>query len=436
MKVGLELALSDPHVDAAQENSQRQVAISVFGLPEAASGAVAVNRAVPLNLCLVLDHSGSMRGAAMDTVKQAVKELIQRLQPHDRIAIVGFDHEAKVIVPNQTIENLAWIESQLSGLAAAGGTNIDAGMKAGIEELAKGKKDTISQLLLLTDGENEHGNNDRCLKLAELATSYAMTINSLGFGDRWNQDMLEQIADAGGGALAHIASPAEASVEFERLFNRVETISLTNAYLNFQLIDGTRLAELKPVAQVSPDTIELPVMYEGDTAIVRLGDIMVDTPRVILANLYLPQLAAGDHTMVEDRPKVIGQIQLTYDNPATGEHRLMTAPVPLQTIVQTTYQATPSPAVQTHILALAKYRQTQIAEQKLAGGDRQGAVTMLQTAAKTALQMGDANAAAVLQGSATQLQSGEELSEAMQKRTRMVSKTVLQVSEPTVSVDL
>lgn len=424
MKVGLELALSDPHVDAAQENSQRQVAISVFALPEVVGGAAAVNRAVPLNLCLVLDHSGSMRGAAMDTVKQAAKELIQRLQPHDRIAIVGFDHEAKVIVPNQTIENLAWIESQLNSLDAAGGTNIDAGIKAGIEELAKGKKDTISQLLLLTDGENEHGNNDRCLKLAELATSYAMTINSLGFGDRWNQDILEQIADAGGGALAHIASPAEASVEFERLFNRVETISLTNAYLNFQLIDGTRLAELKPVAQVSPDTIELPVMHEGDTAIVRLGDIMVDTPRVILANLYLPQLAAGDHT--------IGQVQLTYDDPATGERSLMSAPMPLQTTVQTTYQASPSPEVQTHILALAKYRQTQIAEQKLAGGDRQGAVTMLQTAAKTALQMGDANAAEVLQGSATQLQSGEELSEAMQKRTRMVSKTVLQVSEPPV----
>ncbi len=432
MKVGLELALSDPYVDANQENSQRQVAISVFALPEVVSGPGAPTRAVPLNLCLVLDHSGSMRGTAMDTVKQAAKELIQRLQPHDRISLVGFDHAATVLVPNQTIENLAWIEGQLSQITAVGGTNIDAGMQAGIEELAKGKKDTISQLLLLTDGENEHGNNDRCLKLAELATSYAMTINSLGFGDRWNQDILEQIADAGGGALAHIASPAEASVEFERLLNRVETISLTNAYLNFQLIHGTRLAELKPVAQVHPDTIELPVMYEGDTAIVRLGDIMVDTPRVILANLYLSQLAPGDQTLVEDRPQVIGQIQLTYDNPATGERRLMSAPMPLQATLQSTYQATPSPEVQTHILALAKYRQTQIAEQKLAGGDRQGAVTMLQTAAKTALQMGDASAATVLQGSATQLESGKDLSEAMQKRTRMVSKTVLQVSEPTI----
>jgi len=37
----------------------------------------------------------------------------------------------------------------------------------GIEELAKAKKETISQAFLLTDGENEHGDNNRCLKFAE-----------------------------------------------------------------------------------------------------------------------------------------------------------------------------------------------------------------------------------------------------------------------------
>jgi Ca-activated chloride channel homolog len=427
MKVGLELALSDAHVDASQENAQRQVAISVFALPAAVGSHPAAARSVPLNLCLVLDHSGSMRGSAMDTVKQAATDLLQRLQPGDRIAVVGFNHEAKVIVPNQTVEHPGWIASQLNQIVAEGGTNIDAGIKVGIEELAKGKKDTISQLLLLTDGENEHGDNDRCLKLAALATSYNMTINSLGFGDRWNQDVLETIADAGGGALAHIETPAQASDTFTQWFERVETIGLTNAYLNLQLAHGTRLAELKPVAQVRPDTIELPVMYEGETAIVRLGDVMVDTPRVILANLYLPQLPEGSHS--------IGQIQIAYDNPATGEKRLLSPWQPIVTDVQSTYTANPNPDVQTHILALAKYRQTQIAEQKLADGDRQGAVTMLQTAAKTALQMGDAQAATVLQGSATQLQAGEDLSDAMRKRTRMVSKTVLQVSESTVGSD-
>jgi len=51
---------------------------------------------------------------------------------------------------------------------------------------------------------------------------------------------------------------------------------------------------------------------------------------------------------------------------------------------------------------------------------------MLQTAAKTAIQLGDQGAATVLQKSATQLQSGQDLSEADRKKTRIVSKTILQ----------
>jgi Ca-activated chloride channel family protein len=85
------------------------------------------------------------------------------------------------------------------------------------------------------------------------------------------------------------------------------------------------------------------------------------------------------------------------------------------------------PQVQNHLLALAKYRQTQLAEQKLEAGDRAGAATMLQSAAKTALQMGDQNASTILQNNATRLQTGTTLSEAERKKTRIASKTVLQI---------
>jgi Ca-activated chloride channel family protein len=40
--------------------------------------------------------------------------------------------------------------------------------------------------------------------------------------------------------------------------------------------------------------------------------------------------------------------------------------------------------------------------------------------------MGDVSAATVLQNSATRLQAGEELSESERKKTKIVSKTILQ----------
>jgi Ca-activated chloride channel family protein len=362
-----------------------------------------------------------MEGKSLATVKQAAMRLIEKLQPGDRLSIVTFNHKAKVLLPNQAITDPANWQIPLQKLEAAGGTAIDEGLRLALEESAKGKKEAISQIFLLTDGENEHGDNDRCLKLANLATSYSLTINSLGFGSYWNQDVLEKIADAGGGSLSFIEQPEQATTEFGRLFERAQSIGLTDAFLTLTLSPGTRLAELKPIAQVAPETIELLVQQDGDRAIVRLGDLMTDVPRVVLANLYVNQLPEGKST--------IAQVQVRYTNPATGQEGLLSENFPIEVAAQTVYQPNPNPEVQQHILALAKYRQTQIAETKLQQGDRQAAVTMLQTAANTALQMGDAGAATVLQGNATRLASGEELSETDRKKTRLVSKTILQVEE-------
>ncbi|MDH6099568.1 VWA domain-containing protein [Anabaenopsis sp. FSS-46] len=413
MKVNLQPILNDSNLDAYQLSSQRQLAVSISAMAEVQDPNV------PLNLCLILDHSGSMYGRPLETVKQAASNLVDQLKPGDRLSVVAFDHRATVLVGNQTITDPQQIKNQIQSLSAGGGTAIDEGLRLGIQELAKGKKETVSQAFLLTDGENEHGDNQRCLKLAQLATSYNLTLNTLGFGDKWNQDILEKIADAGLGSLSHIQRPEQAADEFNRLFRRVQGVGLTNAYLLISLMGHTRLAELKPIAQVAPETIELPVIQEADGRLaVRLGDLMKDAQRVILANIYLGQLPQDQ--------QAIANLQVRYDNPAQNQMGLLTAPVPVYIQVTGMYQPKTDARVHQFILALAKYRQTQLAEAKLQQGDRAGAATMLQTAAKTALQMGDQGAATVLQTSATRLQSGEELSQSDRKKTRIVSKTVLQ----------
>jgi Ca-activated chloride channel family protein len=412
MKVGLQPALNDANVDATQSSSQRQLAISISALGGEGE------RNVPLNLCLILDRSGSMRGRPLETVKKAAQRLVERLSPGDRISVVAFDHRAKIIVPHQIIDDPATVTAQIGLLKAEGGTAIDEGLKLAIEELAKGRQNTVSQAFLLTDGENEHGDNKKCIKLAELATEYKLTLNTLGFGEHWNQDILEKIADVAGGTLAYIEQPDQAVEKFSLLFNRIQSVGLTNAYLLLSLMPKVRLAELKPIAQVAPDTIELPVQQQGEQLVVRLGDLMKDVSRIILANVYIGQLPEGRQR--------IAQLQVRYDDPGARQESLLSDIVPVEANVVRSYQPAPDPQVQQYTLALAKYRQTQLAEAKLQQGDRAGAATMLQTAAKTALQMGDKGAATVLQTSATRLQSGEELSEADKKKTRIVSKTILQ----------
>ncbi len=419
MSINLICKLSDRHLDSSQGSSQRQLAIAV-----SANASDNGNNAA-LNLCLVLDHSGSMGGQPLDTVKRAARDLVDQMHPQDRISVIGFDHKAHVVVENQSVERIESIKEKIQSLKASGGTCIDDGIKLGLQESSKGKDGTVSQIFVLTDGENEHGDNERCFQFSRLATEYNMTLHSLGFGDSWNQDVLERIADAGGGSMAYIPNPAAAGAEFQRLLRRVQAIGLTNAYLILQLAPHVRLAELKPIAQVAPDTIELAYQTEGDAIIVRLGDLMTDVERVVLCNLYIsPTSYVAANPASHEIPILTAQIR--YDIPAMAQVNAMSAPVAIAADLVQDYAPQVEPEVQNHLLALAKYRQTQLAEQKLQQGDRAGAATMLQSAAQTALQMGDQQASTILQNNATRLQTGTALSEAERKKTRIASKTVLQ----------
>jgi Ca-activated chloride channel homolog len=425
MKVKLLSALNDTNVDVAQASSQRQLAISISAI------AGEFDQNLPLNLCLILDKSGSMHGQPIKTVIQAVEGLIDRLKVGDRISVVAFAGSTEVIIPNQIVLDPEGIKSQIkSKLNASGGTVIADGLALGITELMKGTKGNVSQAFLLTDGHGESSlriwkweigadDHKRCLELAQKAAKLNLTINTLGFGNSWNQDLLEKIADVSGGTLAHIERPEQAVEQFSRLFKRIQSVGLTNAYLLMSLVPNVRLAEFKPIAQVAPDTIELPVQQEADGGFaVRLGDLMKDMKRVVLANIYLGQLPEGK--------QVIGHLQIRYDDPAENKQGILSPIMPVYANMVRVYQPVTDSQVQQSILTLAKYRQTQLAEAKLQQGDRIGAATLLQTAAKTALQIGDTSAATVLQTSATRLQAGEELSEGDRKKTRIVSKTVLQ----------
>jgi Ca-activated chloride channel homolog len=411
MRVGLQSYLSDTNIDAQLNSSQRQLSLAISAVPEAQAGEL------PLNLCLVLDRSGSMSNKPLKMVKQAAIEIVEKLKPGDRLSIVSFNHQATVIVPNQLVTDVQAIEEKIKLMAADGGTSIDEGLRLGIKEVAVYNQHCVSRIFLLTDGENEHGDNNRCLKLADLAAEYNVTIDTLGFGEHWNQDVLEQIADSAQGVLAYIEQPEQAVNEFERLFARAQSVGLTNSCLTVELMPKVRLAELKPVAQVAPETIELPIQLEGNYFSVRLGDLMIDQPRIILINFYVNQLPTGRHK--------IAAVQLRYDDPSINQENLHSDVVAIELESLGRYQAKPNDIVHNHVLTLAKYRQTQIAETKLQKGDRTGAATMLQSAAKTALQLGDKEGATVLQTSATRLQIGKDLSQSDRKKTRLASKTIL-----------
>ena len=66
-------------------------------------GSLREDESKPINLSLVIDRSGSMRGPKLDFVKQAAIELIRRLSEKDTFSLVAYDDVVDVPIPSTKV---------------------------------------------------------------------------------------------------------------------------------------------------------------------------------------------------------------------------------------------------------------------------------------------------------------------------------------------
>ena len=112
----------------------------------------------PLDIVVVLDHSGSMAGERMNLAKEACYHLLQYLGPQDRMALVRFDHRAVRLTRllTMTKEHKSIITQDIRSMEADGGTNITAGIELAIKILHRRRYvNTVSTIFLLSDREDE-----------------------------------------------------------------------------------------------------------------------------------------------------------------------------------------------------------------------------------------------------------------------------------------
>jgi von Willebrand factor type A domain/RING-like zinc finger len=101
-----------------------------------ASGMPKSTRA-PLDLVTVLDVSGSMQGAKLSLLKQAMTFVIQNLGPADRLSIVSFSSRARRLnrLMRMSNEGVQQALFAVNSLTAGGGTNIAEGLRKGAKVL-------------------------------------------------------------------------------------------------------------------------------------------------------------------------------------------------------------------------------------------------------------------------------------------------------------
>jgi len=75
-----------------------------------------LGRRAPINVCLVIDRSGSMEGEPMEYVKRACEYVVDMLEPNDILSIVTFEEQVDVLMPARRVVNKALVKEHIRRL--------------------------------------------------------------------------------------------------------------------------------------------------------------------------------------------------------------------------------------------------------------------------------------------------------------------------------
>jgi Ca-activated chloride channel homolog len=179
------------------------------------------------SLTFVIDTSGSMaREDRLETVKDALRLLVRRLDRDDRVAIVTFGDDARIVLDSTPADREREIDDAIDGLQPNGSTNLEAGLRLGYDIARHNLTEAgIDRVVLASDGVANVGLTDAQGILGGIKrdAEAGVELVSVGVGmGNYNDALLEQLADHGDGFYAYINSREEA----ERLFSEDLTQTL------------------------------------------------------------------------------------------------------------------------------------------------------------------------------------------------------------------
>ncbi|PRA30197.1 vWA domain-containing protein [Pseudomonas poae] len=182
-------------------------------------GIKASDRAVadlaPANLVFLVDVSGSMdRREGLPLVKSTLKLLVDQLREQDRVSLVVYAGESRVVLKPTSGRDKTKIRNAIDQLTAGGSTAGASGIELAYQMAREGFIDQgINRILLATDGDFNVGISDfdSLKQMAVDQRKSGVSLTTLGFGvDNYNEHLMEQLADAGDGNYAYIDTLREA----------------------------------------------------------------------------------------------------------------------------------------------------------------------------------------------------------------------------------
>lgn len=239
----------------------------------------------PLNLCLVIDRSGSMAGDKIDFTRQAAQLLVQNLGSDDLLSIVLYNEQVETLLMPEFVRRKDYISQQIASIKPGGTTNLSGGWLEACRLVAQNRhSDYLNRVILMSDGLANRGvtATDKLVEMArQKYDEEGITTTTMGLGTDFNEDLMMEMANAGGGAFYFIESPEATPTIFQEELQGL--LSLIGQNLTITLEHSDHVREVRQLNLY-------PTRQDANAITYRLGDLFGDEVKALLLELSIPAI--------------------------------------------------------------------------------------------------------------------------------------------------
>lgn len=202
-------------------------------------------------LALVVDRSGSMDGQPLHEALKCVEHIANSMTAQDQMSVVVYDDDVDVLVPLAPMQSAEAIKRAIAGVQSGGSTNLFGGWEQGAKQLDKGLYNSISRVILLSDGQANHG----LLEVSAIEQhcrdwlAKGVSTTTVGLGRGFNEDLMIAMARAGGGQQYYGQTAADLYDSFDEEFSLLQALCLRQLDLKLIPAPGVIVEPLGMVQQ-------------------------------------------------------------------------------------------------------------------------------------------------------------------------------------------
>ncbi len=243
-----------------------------------------------LNLALVVDRSGSMRGTKIEDARNAAIQMLDRMRDGDRVALISYSDEVSVDVPSVVLDETSRtrVRNAIYRITDGGSTNLGGGLIEGLKQVEAHAADAdVNRVLLISDGLANRGVQEPN-ELNRIAREYlqkGVVATTIGLGADYNEDLMTGVADHGGGNYYFVEKSELIADTLNDEIGQMAATVAKNVALHVTLKDGVTVEKVHGWV----------TRTDGDTIVVPLGEFFSGQTRSVLWKFQLPEaLKPGD----------------------------------------------------------------------------------------------------------------------------------------------